>query len=137
MHLPSSKSFFSLTFILLGAFAVHAQQSRKVPLASDKRSGLKDSTGNSQKNHRFSFAYKGQRSSAIFNEAGTMTEYEKVINQSALPALSLNYIRKHYAGKSIMEAGKIIKSDRTIYYHIQINGQNLLFTQNGTYIKQL
>ena len=82
-----------------------------------------------------SFKKDGNTMSALFETNGTMTESETDIKVSALPAAVLSYVKANYKGKTIKEGAKIIKADGTVMYEAEVDGKDVIFDSNGTFVK--
>jgi hypothetical protein len=80
-----------------------------------------------------SFNYQSQKMSALYNSSGDQMETETAISIETLsPA-----IRKYASSKGrITEAARIIKADGTVLYEAEVNHTDLLFDDNGHFIKE-
>jgi hypothetical protein len=83
------------------------------------------------------FKKDGAAMSALFDANGTMTESETEIKIAALPANVLAYVKKYYKGKSIKEGAKITRADGTVNYEAEVGGKDLIFDENGKFIKEM
>ena len=84
-----------------------------------------------------SFSKDGNVMSALYEANGTMTESEKDIKVTSLPATVLAYVKANYKGKTIKEAAIITKADGTVTYEAQVSGKDLIFDANGKFIKEM
>ena len=84
-----------------------------------------------------SFKKDGHVMSALYEANGTMTESEKSIKITALPATALAYLKVNYKGKKIKEAAIITKSNGTKTYEAEVNGKDVIFDVNGNFIKEI
>ncbi len=83
------------------------------------------------------FKKDGSTMSALFDAGGNMTESEKDIKISALPASVQGYIKANYQNKKIKEAAIITKADGTVTYEAEVNGRDLIFDDKGKFIKEM
>ncbi len=83
------------------------------------------------------FSKDGNTMSALFEPNGTMTESEKDIAITALPATVLGYVKENYKGKKIKEAAIITKADGTVTYEAEVNGKDVIFDSKGKFIKEM
>lgn len=69
---------------------------------------------------------------------GKVTETELVIKENKLPNPEMiqEYIKSHYPGESPDHFEKVAKPDGTVIYEIQITGMELVFDNNGKFIKE-
>ena len=88
-------------------------------------------------NYEASFIKDGSVMSALYEANGTMTESEKDIKVSELPATVLAYVKANYKGKTVKEAAIITKADGTTTYEAEINGKDVIFDANGKFIKEM
>lgn len=75
--------------------------------------------------------------SAIITATGTLKESEEEIDAKALPAAALTYIQTHYKGAKVKEAAKITNANGTVSYEAEINEMDVLFDQNGQFLKEV
>ncbi|MDO3641891.1 PepSY-like domain-containing protein [Mucilaginibacter sp. L3T2-6] len=78
----------------------------------------------------------GEDNSALFKPDGTFVEIVKAISISALPKNVAAYIKEHYKGAKIREAGKITDAAGKTMYEAEIKGGDLIFDENGIFIKK-
>lgn len=78
----------------------------------------------------------GEDNSALFKPDGTFVEIVKAISISALPKNVAPYIKEHYKGAKIREAGKITDAAGKTMYEAEIKGGDLIFDENGIFIKK-
>jgi hypothetical protein len=83
-----------------------------------------------------SFKLNGTSVSVMYKANGTLTETETDIKVNELPAAALAYVKEHYKGKVIKEAAKITKADGTVNYETEVNGKDVMFDTNGSFLKE-
>jgi hypothetical protein len=77
----------------------------------------------------------GEDNSAIFTPAGTFIAIVKAIPVSQLPVSVQTYVTAHYKTR-IKEAGKVTDATGKTSYEAEIKGGDLIFDQNGNFIKK-
>jgi len=78
----------------------------------------------------------GEDNSVIFTPSGTFIEIINAIPISQLPAKVASYIKLHYKGAKIIEAGKVTDAKGILTYEVEIKGMDLIFDTNGNFIKK-
>jgi hypothetical protein len=73
--------------------------------------------------------------SVLFTPDGKFVEMVVAIKVSDLPAGAMNYIKGHYPGSRITEAGKVTDAQGKTSYEAEVKGKDLLFDRNGNFIK--
>ena len=64
-------------------------------------------------------------------------ETEVEIELSQLPTGILDYVKNNYTGRKVKEAAKITDAKGTVTYEVEIKGMDLIFDNNGKFIKEL
>jgi len=133
--------FFSFTFISFSVFA-SAQKLKEAAVPAATKTSFKTkfpgTMGQWEKedgNYEVTFKENGKSRSAIIDSKGTIIEIETDIVSTELPSTALAYIKKHYTNPKIKGAAKVEKPNGTTNYEATINGKDLLFDTNGTFIK--
>ncbi len=88
-------------------------------------------------NYEANFKQNGNNISAVFSPNGNFTESEMDIKVADLPANVLAYVKAHYKGKNIKEGAKITKADGTVNYEAEVNGKDVIFDDNGKFLKEV
>ena len=78
----------------------------------------------------------GEDNSVMFAPTGTFIEIVKAIPVSDLPKSIAPYIKAHYNGAKIKEAGKVTDATGKTMYEAEIKGKDLIFDENGKFIKK-
>ena len=81
------------------------------------------------------FMQGGKMMSATFSGAGAWEETETDIKVSELPAAVTSYVKANYKGKTIKEAAIISNPTTTKMYEAEVNGTDLMFDENGKFVK--
>lgn len=137
------KAIMMLTIFVAIGFSACAQKidASKVP-AAVKAAFVKQYPGISVKwekegaKYEAGFKQNGNTMSALYEATGKLTETERDIKVSELPAAVLVYVKDHYKGKSIKEAAIIMKADGTVNYEAEVGGKDVIFDAGGKIIKK-
>jgi dihydroxyacetone kinase-like predicted kinase len=78
----------------------------------------------------------GEDNSVVFTPTGTFIEIVKAIPVADLPKNIASYVKAHYKGAKIKEAGKVTDAAGKTMYEAEIKGGDLMFDENGTVINQ-
>ncbi len=78
----------------------------------------------------------GEDNSVQFTPSGTFIEIVKAIPVTDLPKSIAPYIKEHYKGAKIREAGKVTDAKNVTMYEAEIKGGDLIFDENGKFIKK-
>lgn len=78
----------------------------------------------------------GEDNSVTFTPAGAFIEIVKAIKVSELPAAVAPYVKAHYKGTKIKEAGRVTDAAGKLTYEAEIKGGDLIFDEKGTFIKK-
>ena len=80
-----------------------------------------------------SFNSNNQKMSATYDDAGKKLETEVAISLSKLPEKAQKYAN----GKGkVKGAARIVKSDGTVIFEAELQGKDLLFAEDGKFIKE-
>ncbi len=77
----------------------------------------------------------GEDNSVQFTPSGEFIEIVKAISVSELPKLVPTYIKQHYKGAKITEAGKVTDAKGKISYEAEVNRKDIIFDENGNFVK--
>lgn len=78
----------------------------------------------------------GEDNSVMFKPDGTFIEIVKAIPVSSLPKNIAPYVKEHYNGAKIREAGKVTDATGKTMYEAEIKGGDLIFDENGNFLKK-
>jgi len=78
----------------------------------------------------------GEDNSVQFTPTGAFIEIVKAIPVTDLPKAIAPYIKAHYNGAKIKEAGKVTDAAGKTMYEAEIKGKDLIFDENGNFIKK-
>ena len=74
--------------------------------------------------------------SVVFTPAGTFVEVVKAIPVGQLPSAVATYVKNHYSGAKITEAGLVTDAAGHISYEAEVHGKDLVFDEKGNFLKQ-
>ncbi len=133
-----------ISFIFIGSLTLaactHRINNSKIP-SPVKNSFAKDFPGSSAKwdmeksDYEANFSKDGKTISALYDSGGNRQETETDINVSDLPTLVQAYIANNYPGEKIKEAAFITKANGEVNYEAEVNDMDVLFAQDGKFIK--
>jgi hypothetical protein len=78
----------------------------------------------------------GEDNSAMFTPAGAFLELVQAIPVSQLPSSLAVYVKQHYKGMVINEAGKVTDASGKHMLEAKIKGKDLIFDEKGVFIKE-
>src|SRR6201996_1770443 len=140
------KKVFVLTTVALLAKAglrAHDLKAKVVPAAAKEALAIKypEATKVSWEKEKGNYeanwgGKSGEDNSASFKPDGTFVEIVKAISISALPKNIAPYIKEHYHGAKIREAGKVTDAAGKTMYEAEIKGGDLIFDENGNFLKK-
>ena len=77
----------------------------------------------------------GEDVSVMFTPSGQFIEVVNAITTSQLPAPVTAYVKTHYKGAKITEAGKVTDAKGTITYEAEVNRKDVIFDEKGNFVK--
>lgn len=78
----------------------------------------------------------GEDNSVQLKPSGEFIEIVKAMPVSELPAPVLAYVKEHYKGVKITEAGKVTDAQGKSFYEAQVNKKDLVFDEKGNFVKK-
>jgi len=78
----------------------------------------------------------GEDNSVQYTPKGEFIEIVNAIPVKQLPAAVATYVKAHYKTSKITEAGKVTDAKGKISYEAEVNRKDLLFDENGNYLKK-
>ncbi len=103
---------------------------KKYPQA--KKVGWEKENGNYEANWG---GKSGEDNSVQFTPAGEFIEIVKAIPVTELPKSVIDYVHQHYNGAKITEAGKVTDAQGKLSYEVEVHGKDIIFDQNGNFVK--
>ena len=73
--------------------------------------------------------------SVLFTPAGTFVEQVVAMRVAQLPSGVGDYVRAHYPGAKITEAGKVTDAEGRTRYEAEVKGKDMLFDEKGNFLK--
>ncbi len=77
----------------------------------------------------------GEDNSVQFTPSGSFIEIVKAIPVNELPAKVPTYVKQHYSGAKITEAGKVTDAKGKLSYEAEVHGKDVIFDENGNFVK--
>ncbi|MBN8850805.1 MAG: hypothetical protein BGO55_30105 [Sphingobacteriales bacterium 50-39] len=74
--------------------------------------------------------------SVVFTPDGTFVEIVVAIPVADLPPGVVTYVKAHYPDTKITEAGKVTDAKGKITYEAEVKGKDLVFDQQGNFLKK-
>jgi len=110
--------------------AVRTALSKKYPDAS--KVGWEKENGNYEANWG---GKSGEDHSVQFTPSGNFMEIVNAIPVTELPKSTIAYIKEHYKGAKITEAGKVTDTKGKTSYEAEVHGKDIIFDENGNFVK--
>ena len=143
------KKTFGLALVLLAvngaAFSQEAKEGKEkitVPTIvktalQNKYADAKNVTWEKEKgNYEANWGGKsGEDNSVQYTPSGKFIEEVKAISTDQLPANITAYVKEHYKGAKITEAGKVTDANGKISYEAEVNKKDLIFDDKGNFVK--
>ncbi len=76
----------------------------------------------------------GEDNSVQFTPSGNFIEIVKAIPVDQLPKPALAYVKLHYKGAKITEAGKVTDGNGKLSYEAEVYGKDIVFDENGNFV---
>ena len=140
------KKVFVLTAVaLLATAGLRAQdlKAKDVPVAAKEAlakkypEATKVSWEKEKGNYEANWGGKsGEDNSVSFKPDGTFVEIVKAIPVTSLPKNIAPYIKEHFHGAKIREAGKVTDAAGKTMYEAEIKGGDLIFDEQGNFLKK-
>ncbi|MDP9077611.1 MAG: PepSY-like domain-containing protein [Bacteroidota bacterium] len=139
------KTFLLAAFIALVTGSVSAQDLKssivpavvKEALAKKYPEATKVTWEKEKGNYEANWGGKsGEDNSVQFTPSGTFIEIVKAIPVADLPKSVAPYVKEHYKGAKIKEAGRVTDAAGKTMYEVEIKGRDLIFDENGNFIKK-
>jgi len=109
---------------------VKSALSKKYPEAT--KVGWEKENGNYEANWG---GKSGEDNSVQFTPTGNFIEIVNAIPVSQLPAPVIVYVKAHYKGAKITEAGRVTDAKDKISYEAEVNGKDIVFDEKGNFVK--
>ena len=113
--------------------AVKAALAKKYPEAKNNKVSWEKEKGNFEANWG---GKSGEDNSTVFTPTAIFVELVQAIPISQLPASVAPYVKQHYKGAKINEAGKVTDASGKHMFEAEIKGKDLIFDEKGVFIKE-
>ncbi|MEJ7679847.1 MAG: PepSY-like domain-containing protein [Segetibacter sp.] len=137
-----SCTLFLVTSLLVNSIFGQDLKSNNVPEAvksvlQKKYPGAKKVSWEKEKgNYEANWGGKsGEDNSVQLAPSGEFIEIVKAIPVSKLPASVITYVKEHYKGAKITEAGKVTDAKGKLSYEAEVNKKDVVFDENGKFLK--
>ncbi len=77
----------------------------------------------------------GEDNSVQYTPSGNFIEIVNAIAVNQLPASVATYVKEHYKGAKITEAGKVTDAKGKLSYEAEVHGKDIIFDENGNFVK--
>jgi hypothetical protein len=77
----------------------------------------------------------GEDNSVQFTPSGNFIEMVKAISVNQLPKPVFTYVKEHYSGAKITEAGKVTDAKGKLSYEAEVKRKDVIFDENGSFVK--
>jgi hypothetical protein len=77
----------------------------------------------------------GEDMSVQYTPDGSFVEQVVAISPNELPTGVAAYVKQHYKGVKITEAGKVTDAKGTTMYEAEVKGKDLVFDEKGNFLK--
>ena len=77
----------------------------------------------------------GEDNSVHFTPSGNFIEIVNAIAVTELPTSTVAYVKAHYKGAKITEAGKVTDANGKTSYEAEVHGKDIIFDENGNFVK--
>lgn len=138
-------SFVALMFVLTNVtFAQENEGHEKMNVPSAVKTALKQKFPEARNvgwekekgNYEANWGGKsGEDNSVMYTPAGSFIEIVKAIPLSQLPASAQSYIKGHYKNAKFGDIGKVSDAKGKISYEVEINRKDVIFDENGNFLK--
>ena len=77
----------------------------------------------------------GEDNSVQFTPSGDFIEIVQAMPVNELPKPVLAYVKQHYKGVKITEAGKVTNAQGKVMYEAEVHGKDIMFDDKGNFLK--
>jgi hypothetical protein len=139
------KTLLSAVVILLMAGSLKAQDIKSKDVPAVVKSALSKKYPEATKvgwekekgNYEANWGGKsGEDNSVQFTPGGEFVEIVKAITVTDLPKNVAPYVKAHYKGAKISEAGRVTDAAGKMTYEAEVKGGDLIFDENGNFLKK-
>jgi hypothetical protein len=138
------KLTFILIFIMVTGFVMaQKNQSKDVPevvkaaFINEFPAAKTVKWDREENNFEASFDNNKSDQSVVFDAQGNILEIEVEVEINQLPKGVMDYVKATYPGKKIKEVAKITEAQKTVTYEVEVNGMDVIFSEQGKFIKEI
>ena len=139
------KTIVTSTLALLFTMCCFAQKMQEKNLPENVKSAFKQKYPEAtsvkwdkeEKMYEASFKLNNIDNSVLMDANAAILETEVKTDLQKVPKVILAYVKNNYAAKQPKGAAIITDNKGTITYEIEMNGIDLIFDSNGTFIKKV
>ena len=106
---------------------------KKYPEASKFKVNWEKEKGNYEANWG---GKSNEDNSAVFTPSAVFVELVQAISMDKLPSNVAQYVKQHYKGAVIKQAGKVTDASGKHMFEAEIKGKDLIFDEKGVFIKE-
>ena len=77
----------------------------------------------------------GEDNSVQFTPSGNFMEIVKAIPVNQLPPNVAGYVKQHYNGTKVTEAGRVTDAKGDLSYEAEVKGKDVIFDKKGNFVK--
>lgn len=138
------KAFLALLMFTSGTIMVNAQSIKETQVPATVKSALKNKYAEAKNvqwekekgNYEANWGGKSKEDNWVeLTPSGEFIEIVKAIPVSQLPTPVISYVKAHYKGAKITEAGKITDAKGKLYYEAEVNKKDIVFDEKGNFLK--
>ncbi len=139
------KVFMALLMFCGGTVLVKAQTVKESQVPAAVKSALKSKYAEAKGvqwekekgNYEANWGGKSKEDNSVqFTPSGEFIEIVKAIPVSQLPAPVLSYVKAHYKGAKITEAGKVTDAKGKMSYEAAVNKKDIIFDEKGNFVEE-
>ena len=138
------KSFLALLMFGGGTILANAQTIKESQVPATVKSALKKKYAEAKDvqwekekgNYEANWGGKSKEDNSVqFTPSGEFIEIVKAIPVTQLSAQVLSYVKAHYKGAKITEAGKVTDAKGKMSYEAEVNKKDIIFDEKGNFVK--
>jgi hypothetical protein len=125
-------------------FSAHAQKVKNADVPATVKSALEKKYPDAKNvywekehgNYEANWGGKSHEDNSVqFSPSGEFIEYVKAIPVNSLPKPVGEYVKAHYKGAKITEAGRVTDATGKTFFEAEVKGKDIVFDENGKFVK--
>jgi hypothetical protein len=138
------KIFLAFLMFSVASTVINAQTVKESQVPAAVKSALKSKYAEAKGvqwekekgNYEANWGGKSKEDNSVqFTPSGDFIEMIKAIPVSQLPAPVSSYVKAHYKGAKITEAGKVTDAKGKMTYEAEVNKKDIIFDEKGNFVK--